>query len=1548
MEEITVVQDFMSDDFFTSGATEQSFQKFVNELREQLKAEDTPTPLSRWSGERGQLLGKLMRLEEAGPNAVIDFYRDLLDLLGYFTGQFSIETPQNADGSEAPYLEVRGGPVESLHTLIVFATPQDDVEALLDKHAATLLEPMHLPVEDSERTEDFDSAGAFLSQCFAEDNAPAFALVLAGKYALLTEQQRWQEGRYVAIDLSLLFERNDTKKNGAVDRFFALASAAALAPNADESIWFSGVLEESVKFTESVSDDLREAVRESIEIIANDVVRRRREQGLEPLPQSEAQELAKEALRFLYRILFLLYSEASPELEVVPAGTAEYQAGYSLDRLRDLTLVPITNSGSGTHLYDSLAVLFRLIQDGHNELRTEDSAEADSEGLVFHSLEADLFSREATKYIDQVGLSNEQLQNVLSRLLMTKETGKRDRGFISYAELGINQLGRVYEGLMSYTGFFAETDLYEVAPDGKADKGSWVVPVSEAEEIEQKHFVTYEDSVTGERRKILHPQGSFVFRLSGRERQQSASYYTPEVLTRFTVSQALEELITDDMSAEDILQLTVCEPALGSGAFALEAIDQLAQAYLKRRQDELGQKIDPGDYPAQLQRTKAYIALHNVYGVDLNSTAVELAEITLWLGTMVKGLAAPWFGLRLRRGNSLIGARRSTYTKAQIDAKDWLTQSPTRVPMSDTRTPGTVYQFLLPGAGWGAAAGATEGKKLEPDAAKALRAWRNSTRKKLTKAHVERLQALSERVDTLWEFALRRLLIAEAEMRRTVPLWGREETLPGSTVTRAQIEEALRDANGSYQRLRRVMDVWCALWFWPLTETAAQPPTVDEWLDGLEQLLGTPFEHRGRAAAARRGGQTMLDEDINWDALGDAEYNDRVYAGAVSDVAAFVDQTPWLVRAERIARQHGFFHWELDFATVFSRGGFDLQVGNPPWVRPRGNVEALLAEFDVWWVLKNTVSEPAKEERKKQTLEVSGANEFVANGSTDVVCTAEFVRNLTTYPLISGTQPDMYRCFMEQTWKNMGKRSVVGLIHPETHLTDIKARLLRAEAYRRLRRHWVFSNNMSLFEADSKQVFGIHISGERSEPNFMQASHLCHPDTLERSLKHNGEGDEPGLKNAEGAWDLRPHASRIIQVDRGTLARWQKFRGDNSADIEAAPMIYSFNSSIESVSTKLSDAARLDTFNPMFSRGWDESIDRTKGRFVQEWSKPSSWGDVILKGPNLQIGNPFFQYPNKTLRNNQDWLSVDLEKLPLGAIPMTAYKPVWDGLYAASYTHWEVSGKKVPARDFHRIAWREWGKASNERLLMSAIVPPGVSHVHAVNSVAFPEGDPVLLLKAQGVFASLITEFALRSLGISHVKPEDVAHFPQTVLGGGATSALSLRILRLNCLSDGYASLWETTAPLLSFNDEWTRPLGFVESVPLSDVSRTWTAESPLRLAADRYQAQVEIDALVALGLGVTAEELCTVYRTQFPVMYGYDQGRGPGARWYDANGRLVPLAVRKAWEKLGDSASSGDLTATNAQGYSYEYVPPFITLDREEDMRTAYAEFERRFGDEL
>src|SRR5699024_90197 len=160
-------------------------------------------------------------------------------------------------------------------------------------------------------------------------------------------------------------------------------------------------------------------------------------------------------------------------------------------------------------------------------LRLAEAAEPDpdapmSEGLEFHPLEADQFSPDATAHIDEVGLGNAALQQVQQKLLLSKASAKKHRGYIPYADLAIHQLSRDYEGLMSYTGFFAETDLFEVAPKGDASKGSWVVPTTRAEHIDADDFVREYDEVTGEEPPKVHRRGSFVFRLSGRDRQQSA------------------------------------------------------------------------------------------------------------------------------------------------------------------------------------------------------------------------------------------------------------------------------------------------------------------------------------------------------------------------------------------------------------------------------------------------------------------------------------------------------------------------------------------------------------------------------------------------------------------------------------------------------------------------------------------------------------------------------------------------------------------------------------------------------------------------------------------------------------------------------------------------------------------------------------------------------------------------------------------------------------------------------------------------------------------
>jgi hypothetical protein len=84
--------------------------------------------------------------------------------------------------------------------------------------------------------------------------------------------------------------------------------------------------------------------------------------------------------------------------------------------------------------------------------------------------------------------------------------------------------------------------------------------------------------------------------------------------------------------------------------------------------------------------------------------------------------------------------------------------------------------------------------------------------------------------------------------------------------------------------------------------------------------------------------------------------------------------------------------------------------------------------------------------------------------------------------------------------------------------------------------------------------------------------------------------------------------------------------------------------------------------------------------------------------------------------------------------------------------------------------------------------------------------------------------------------------------------------------------------------------------------------------------------------LGVTADELATIYRTQFAVLHGYDQND----YIYDANGRLVPTQVRQLWRKKGDKLTDEERTSTHPAGTVYTYELPFAPRDREAEFHLA------------
>ncbi|MEY8285831.1 hypothetical protein AALA13_18810, partial [Lachnospiraceae bacterium 50-23] len=409
------------------------------------------------------------------------------------------------------------------------------------------------------------------------------------------------------------------------------------------------------------------------------------------------------------------------------------------------------------------------------------------------------------------------------------------------------------------------------------------------------------------------------------------------------------------------------------------------------------------------------------------------------------------------------------------------------------------------------------------------------------------------------------------------------------------------------------------------------------------------------------------------------------------DIKSLLGTYPWLSLVDDVSAAQGFFHWDLDFASVFARGGFDLQVGNPPWVRPDVSMDDLLAELDPWFRLANKPTQPEKRQRKLSLTANSESDRLLFRGVGDTVAMAAVLGSVPEYPLLKDQRPDLYRGFIERTWSSASPAGVVSLIHPESHFTEKKAAPLRREAYLRLRRHWQFINELLLFDVHHLVRYGVHVySQPRDTPSFASAASLYHPQTVTDSLDHDGSGPLPGLKDDDNQWDRRPHRDRIITVDEHELKVWRSILEDESTPLLDTRMVYTVNTEAAAVLEKLARAPRMKTLGLQFSSGWNETTDKTKGYFDTSWQHPERWDDVILQGPHLGVSTPMIKQPNPTMKHNQDWTEVDLEAMPEDFIPATAYfpdraaKPDYDNAYG----YWESPSGPVPIASQYRIAWR--------------------------------------------------------------------------------------------------------------------------------------------------------------------------------------------------------------------------------------------------------------------
>ena len=746
---------------------------------------------------------------------------------------------------------------------------------------------------------------------FTAAEPPRWVLVYSEAQVLLLDRTKWAQKRLLRFDLSIILGRREP---GTLKAMAALLHRDSIAPESGTPL-LDTLDESSHKHAFAVSEDLKYAAREAVELLGNEAVWYLTTVRKEAIYNRDlAKELTRECLRYLYRLLFLFYVEARPELGYAPMKSEEYRTGYSLESLRDIVDQGdflSDESRNGRYLHQSLVVLFSLIwkgvQTGEEQL-TLTQQPGDVHVFRMQPLQSDLFDPEHTPILNGVKFRNSVLQRVITLLSLSRENDRTRRGRISYRQLGINQLGAVYEGLLSYTGFFAEPDdLYEVKKaDEEEDalKQAYFVPLKDLERYKDSEKVYDADG-----RVKRYPKGTFIYRLAGRDRQKSASYYTPEVLTRCVVKYALKELL-QDKTPDQILRLTVCEPALGSGAFLNEALEQLSEAYLEGKQKETGETIAHDAYSIEKQKVKAYMAGHCVFGVDRNPVAIELAQISLWLNTIYEGHTIPWFGAQLAVGNSLIGARRQRFRRDQVlESSDWLTAVP-------TAGNGEILHWLLPDKGMAVYTDKAVKEMSLPDQERIAR-WRRPFTAKFNIFETNTVERLTIAAEKLWHKHAEDLKALRSRAAHVVPIYGQSWEEKNASETTASRDRRYRQmilsegqtASSPYRRLGLAMDYWCALWFWPI-EKSALLPTREEFLlemsvllEGTEKSVELVTSEQPSLIPEMRPSQGAL-EMVN------------VYG--IVDVDAICANSERLQLVREIARQQRFFHWELAFADIFA------------------------------------------------------------------------------------------------------------------------------------------------------------------------------------------------------------------------------------------------------------------------------------------------------------------------------------------------------------------------------------------------------------------------------------------------------------------------------------------------------------------------------------------------------------------------------------------------------------------------------------------------------
>lgn len=451
------------------------------------------------------------------------------------------------------------------------------------------------------------------------------------------------------------------------------------------------LLVESRKYQNEVSNRLAEQVLGALwELLRGFQAADEAAQGqvLRDLARTEPQQIYGGLLTVIMRLVFLLYAEDQGLMPDDPVYTRNYAIGGLFERLReDAGRYPDTMDqrfGAYAWLLSTFRMLFDGGAHGGLHLPTRHGQLFNPDEYPFLEGRPLRIGRVMGETFEAPRVSDGIIWRVLEGLLVLD--GER----LSYRALDVEQVGSVYESMMGFDvrtlpgraiavrpkNVVFDVDLLLAMPGTK--RAAWLKEHTECDlgakgALALKEASTVEDVLAALDRKAspqtlraLAPGALFL--QPGEERRRSGSHYTPRELTEPIVRTTLRpvlEALGPQPKPDQILELKVCDPAMGSGAFLVESCRQLAEALVASwTMHNATPKVPPDEDP--LLHARRVVAQSCLYGVDRNPFAVNLAKLSLWLVTLARDHAFTFLDHALKHGDSLVGL-----TKAQLGAFHW-------------------------------------------------------------------------------------------------------------------------------------------------------------------------------------------------------------------------------------------------------------------------------------------------------------------------------------------------------------------------------------------------------------------------------------------------------------------------------------------------------------------------------------------------------------------------------------------------------------------------------------------------------------------------------------------------------------------------------------------------------------------------------------------------------------------------------------------------------------------------------------------------------------